>query len=211
MCLLSPAPFPEFLNIIDVDKDSRLALNCLARGHLIKHHTEKVAQHQRCLVEGHLFLRLVGLNCQQWPLQHWVWAVSAAQRHHPAALSVGSVSCTAASHCRSGCGQCRLHSGITLQVWVWAVSAAQRHHPAALGVGSVGCTAASHCSSGCGQCQLHSGITLQLWVWAVSAAQSHHTAALGVGSVGCTAASLCSSGCGPVSYTHLTLPTRSTV
>ncbi|KAK7101898.1 serine/threonine-protein kinase TBK1-like [Littorina saxatilis] len=51
-------PFPEFLNIIDVDKDARLALNCLARGHLIKHHTEKVAQQQRCLVEGHLFLRM---------------------------------------------------------------------------------------------------------------------------------------------------------
>ena len=116
MCLLSPAPFPEFLNIIDVDKDSRLALNCLARGHLIKHHTEKVAQHQRCLVEGHLFLRLVGLNCRQWPLQHWVWAVSAAQRHHAAGLGVGSVGCAAASLCSSGCGQCWLHSGITLQV-----------------------------------------------------------------------------------------------
>ena len=158
MCLLSPAPFPEFLNIIDVDKDSRLALNCLARGHLIKHHTEKVAQHQRCLVEGHLFLRLVGLNCRQWPLQHWVWAVSAAQRHHAAALGVGSVGCAAASLCSSGCGQCQLRSGITLQVWMWAVSAA------ALGVGSVGC------STGCGQCRL------QLWVWAVSAAQRHHAA-----------------------------------
>ncbi|XP_076469514.1 serine/threonine-protein kinase TBK1-like isoform X2 [Babylonia areolata] len=51
-------PFPEFLNIIDVDKDSRLAHNCLARGHLIKHHTDTIAQQQKCLVEGHLFLRM---------------------------------------------------------------------------------------------------------------------------------------------------------
>lgn len=51
-------PFPEFLNIIDVDKDARLALNCLARGHLIKHHTQLTNEQQRCLVEGQLCLRM---------------------------------------------------------------------------------------------------------------------------------------------------------
>ncbi|KAK7503339.1 hypothetical protein BaRGS_00005260 [Batillaria attramentaria] len=51
-------PFPEFLNIIDVDKDARLALNCLARGHLIKHHTVLTNQQQQCLVEGQLCLRM---------------------------------------------------------------------------------------------------------------------------------------------------------
>lgn len=50
--------FPEFLNIIDIDKDARLALNCLARGHLIKHHTLNIAQRQSALVEGQLFLRM---------------------------------------------------------------------------------------------------------------------------------------------------------
>lgn len=50
--------FPEFLNIIDIDKDSRLALNCLARGHLIKHHTQTIAQRQNALVEGQLCLRM---------------------------------------------------------------------------------------------------------------------------------------------------------
>ncbi|KAL8611310.1 hypothetical protein ACOMHN_013741 [Nucella lapillus] len=51
-------PFPEFLNIIDVDKDSRLAHNCLARGHLIKHHADTIARQQKALVEGQLFLRM---------------------------------------------------------------------------------------------------------------------------------------------------------
>lgn len=51
-------PFPEFLNIIDVDKDARLALNCLARGHLIKHHTLITNQQQQCMVEGQLCLRM---------------------------------------------------------------------------------------------------------------------------------------------------------
>lgn len=57
LCIFLAAPFPEFVNYIDMDKDARLAHSCVARAQLIKTYTECTVEQQEMLVEGELCFR----------------------------------------------------------------------------------------------------------------------------------------------------------
>ncbi len=56
-CSIVSARVPDFVNFIDVEKDTRLAQSCLSRSQLVERYTEDTVRKQELLVQAEVQLR----------------------------------------------------------------------------------------------------------------------------------------------------------